>query len=110
MCSVSSSFLLGLRKIKALCVWCNNVERGCGWEGTVGTLEDHATKCGITQVPCPNGCKREDEMTLQLLKKTGRATLNVVYYCLVFFCTYILHCISLFFDRMKQTNILSESE
>ena len=32
------------------------------------------------------------------------------YYCLVFFYTYILHCISLFFDRVKQTNILSESE
>ena len=32
------------------------------------------------------------------------------YYCLVFFYTYILHCISLFFDRVKRTNILSESE
>ena len=50
-------------------MWCNNVERGCGWEGTVRTLEDHVTKCGFNLVPCPNGCKGEDEMTLQLLKK-----------------------------------------
>ena len=57
-------------------MWCNNVERGCGWEGTVGTLEDHVTKCGFILVPCPNGCKGEDEMTLQLLKKNWESHLE----------------------------------
>ena len=27
---------------------CDNAERGCGWEGTVGTLEDHVIKCDFT--------------------------------------------------------------
>ena len=35
---------------------CDNVERGCDWEGMVGTLEDHVTRCGFTLVRCPNGC------------------------------------------------------
>jgi hypothetical protein len=33
------------------------VERGCEWEGTVGTLEQHVAKCGFTLVPCPNKCR-----------------------------------------------------
>ena len=33
------------------------VERGCGWEGTVGILEDHVIECGFTIVSFPNGCE-----------------------------------------------------
>ena len=47
---------------------CNNVERGCDWEGSVGTLEDHVTKCDFTLVPCPNGCE-ESGLMLHLLRK-----------------------------------------
>ena len=60
--------LLGHRDIQAVGVRCNNVERGCGWEGTVGTLEDHVTKCDFTMVPCPNGCE-ESGIILHLLRK-----------------------------------------
>ena len=48
---------------------CSNVERGCGWEGTVGTLVDHVTKCGFTMVPCPNGCKDADEVIIKYFRK-----------------------------------------
>ena len=48
--------LLGHREIKSLEVKCDNVEKGCGWNGTVGTLEDHVTKCDFAIVSCPNGC------------------------------------------------------
>ena len=50
-------------------MWCNNVERGCGWEGTVGTLEDHMTKCDSTMVPCPNGCKDANEVIIKYFRK-----------------------------------------
>ena len=40
--------LLGHRDIQAIGVRCNNVERGCGWEGTIGTL--HCKNCGVL---CP---------------------------------------------------------
>ena len=36
---------------------CHNVERGCGWAGTVGGLDDHVTKCGFILVSCSNKCK-----------------------------------------------------
>ena len=49
-------------------MWCNNVECGCGWEGTVGTLEDHVTKCGFTLVPCPNGCKDANEVIITFFR------------------------------------------
>jgi hypothetical protein len=52
-----ASTLTGKREIKDLPVRCSNVERGCEWEGTVGTLEQHVAKCGFTLVPCPNECK-----------------------------------------------------
>lgn len=47
---------LGHSEIKSLEVRCANVERGCDWEGTVGTLDDHVTTCEITMVLCPNEC------------------------------------------------------
>ena len=36
---------------------CDNVDRGCTWTGTVGTLEDHVGKCGYTMVQCSSMCK-----------------------------------------------------
>ena len=45
------------------------VERGCGWEGTVGTLEDHVTKCDFTMTPCPNGCKDANEVIIKYFRK-----------------------------------------
>ena len=47
----------GLREIKALGVGCDNVDRGCKWTGTVGTLEDHVDECGYTTVQCSKKCK-----------------------------------------------------
>ena len=44
---------------------CDNVERGCEWEGTVGTLEEHMAVCQFTPVPCPKQC---DEIVLLLRK------------------------------------------
>ena len=38
------SNILGKREIKALDVKCSNMERGCEWVGTVGTL--HGETCG----------------------------------------------------------------
>ena len=49
----------GDREIKVLRVKCNNYVRGCSWKGTVGTIQDHMTKCNFTLVPCPNECKNE---------------------------------------------------
>ena len=43
---------------------CDNVEGGCGWEGTVGTLEEHLVSCGYIQVPCPNECKEDDKVQM----------------------------------------------
>ena len=40
---------------------CVNSERGCDWQGTVGGLDDHVTKCGFTLVSCPNMCMIEHE-------------------------------------------------
>ena len=36
---------------------CDNVDRGCTWTGTVGTLEDHVDECGYTMVQCSKNCK-----------------------------------------------------
>ena len=59
---------VGKRNIRALPVKCDNVERGCEWEGTVGTLDEHVAVCKFTPVPCPNQCKEEDKITLHMRK------------------------------------------
>ena len=41
-------------------VKCENVETGCEWKGTVGTLADHLKTCGFTMLPCSKECKDED--------------------------------------------------
>ena len=48
--------LTGKRDIKALKVKCDNIERNCQWEGTVGTLEAHVATCKFTLLPCPKKC------------------------------------------------------
>ena len=45
------------------------VERGCCWEGAVGTLEDHVTKCDFTMTPCPKGCKDANEVIIKCFRK-----------------------------------------
>ena len=49
--------VVGSQEIRELPVKCNNVERGCNWKGTIGTLKQHMDKCEYKIVPCPNGCK-----------------------------------------------------
>ena len=46
---------------------CDNVGRGCYWEGSVGTFDDHVTKCEFTLVSCPNKCEVEGD-DLQLMR------------------------------------------
>ena len=59
---------VGKRDIRALPVKCDNVERGCEWEGTVGTLDEHVAVCKFIPVPCPNQCKEKDKITLLMRK------------------------------------------
>ena len=47
---------------------CDNVERGCEWGGTVGTLEEHVTTCDFTSVPCPKDCKRNNIIQIIMRK------------------------------------------
>ena len=59
---------IGKREIKALRSKCDSVERGCEWEGTVGTLEEHVATCGLTSVPCPKECKQNNRIQTILRK------------------------------------------
>ncbi len=61
------TIILGRRKIRDLPMKCDNVERGCQWEGTFGTLEEHVDGCQFTLVPCPKKCK-DDKITRRDLK------------------------------------------
>ena len=47
---------------------CDNVGRGCYWEGSVEALDDHVTKCEFNLVSCPNKCEVEGD-DLQLIRK-----------------------------------------
>ena len=42
--------------------------RGCEWEGTVGTLEQHVATCEFAVVPCPKECK-DDNGVQHLMRK-----------------------------------------
>lgn len=44
----------GKREIRDLCVVCDHAHQPCGWEGTLGILEEHAKVCIF--VPCPRKC------------------------------------------------------
>ena len=60
---------LGKRTIKAIPVKCDNVERGCTWVGTVGTLEEHVATCQFTLLPCPKECKDDSNKVKQIMRK-----------------------------------------
>ena len=47
---------------------CDNTKRGCEWEGTVGTLEEHVNTCDFTPIPCPKECKQNDAIQMILMK------------------------------------------
>ena len=36
---------------------CDNVGRGCYWEGSVETLDDHVTKCELLWSPVPTSVR-----------------------------------------------------
>ena len=59
----------GKRDIKALKVKCDNAERNCQWEGTVGTLEAHVAKCKFTLLPCPQKCKDLNDRIIHFMRK-----------------------------------------
>ena len=48
---------------------CDNVERNCQWEGTVGTLEAHVATCEFTLLPCPKECKDDKNEILHFMRK-----------------------------------------
>ena len=62
----------GKREVIAFHVKCDNVERGCDWEGTVGTLEKHLDSCNITPIPCPKKCKHNDMIRTVMRKDLER--------------------------------------
>ena len=41
---------------------CSNAARGCDWEGTLGTIEEHVAKCEFALVPCPKECEDNNEV------------------------------------------------
>ena len=61
--------LLGRRDVQDLRVQCSSVDRGCEWEGTVGTLEKHMTTCEYELVPCPKECKDDSDEVKQVQRK-----------------------------------------
>ena len=61
---------IGGREIKELGVRCANMERGCRWTGTIGTLDNHIATCQFAMVPCPNKCEDDKGAgELHLMKK-----------------------------------------
>ena len=56
--SLAPNYLyIGDKKILDLAVRCENTDRGCRWEGTVGTLDYHMDECDFTLIHCPNKCE-----------------------------------------------------
>lgn len=48
---------------------CTNLDGGCEWEGTVGTLEEHVATCKFALVPCPKQCKDDSTEVEQFMRK-----------------------------------------
>ena len=49
---------------------CANMERGCRWNGTIGTLDNHIATCKFALVPCLNKCEDDKGAgEFQLMKK-----------------------------------------
>lgn len=59
----------GKRDIDELCVKCDNAERKCEWEGTVGTLKGHVARCEFTLITCPNQCKDNDGEIVHIMRR-----------------------------------------
>ena len=71
----------GKRDIRALHVKCDNVDRGCDWKGTVGTLEEHKSRRELIIVACPNKCKIAQLMRKELNHHIKNVCLNREYEC-----------------------------
>ena len=56
--------LVGRRYIQNLGIKCRHSYKGCGWEGTVETLERHLTTCDFVSLVCPNGCRDKEYTNL----------------------------------------------
>ena len=67
--SIIVPFLLGRREIQDIPIHCDNDERGCKWEETLGALAEHVVTCGFTLVPCPKECEDEDGVAHTFLRK-----------------------------------------
>ena len=50
---------------------CNNNFEGCGWQGNIGTLDEHLDQCVYAKIKCPNKCG-----TVKVLKKDLTYHLN----------------------------------
>ena len=48
---------------------CDNVERNCQWEGSVGTLEAHVATCEFILFPCPKECKDDKNKITHIMRK-----------------------------------------
>ena len=48
---------------------CDNVERNCQWDGTVGTLKAHVATCEFTLFTCPKECKDDTNDITHFMRK-----------------------------------------
>ncbi len=55
---------------------CDNVERKCEWEGTVGTLIEHMATCPFSLLHCPNECKDDNGLVNHFMRKYMNEHLN----------------------------------
>ena len=60
--------LVGQSELSQLSVKCNNVEKGCIWVGTVGTVQDHMPECDFSLFRCPNECKKDGKLVMVMKK------------------------------------------
>ena len=61
--------IIGKRAIQNLRVKCSSVDIGCNWVGTVGTLEEHVTKCDFILFPCPKRCTNDRNKVSLITRK-----------------------------------------
>ena len=61
-------YITGDRHIKSLKTKCDNTSNGCEWIGELRSLDKHLLSCDFTLLPCPNQCKKDEEI-LKLLRK-----------------------------------------
>ena len=66
--SCYGAYITGDRHIKSLKTKCDNSSNGCEWIGELRSLDKHLLTCDFTLLPCPNQCKKDEEI-LKLLRK-----------------------------------------